>query len=489
MTQLYKIIAEASLPLGAIPAGNKRRHIVTYRKLQDLPLMIWPNGTPCHLANSWLTSVNERSTGRESSTTKAALLTHLIRFCYSRNISFYDFNDAYFEALTTELTEDTIQTPYGGSEKARSSNQTLSIQTVALHYVMWIQNTFPLPDRLPIIGTSETRPGIIIEWRHSPNFSKPYLWHRLLVTKSPPLNDKTAMPERLTAKIREEIYRRRVIADPDDGPKIAPISKPRRKALNYLYSRRIFVINMMSSFGLRPEELWDMPLNRNSSISSAGQVVLPTKKLRGPPEFRTLKVNTNLAFVLQTYIDDRQDYINFLTREKFQISSPNNMLIGENGRSFKKSSLTKEFDRICVDAGIKNTKVCLSMFRHRFITREVKAELILKFDKSPEFALGLTPALRDEVSRTVIKKTGHRRPSSIWPYVHDEYKLLTSDSSQELLHTLRDDLEQKNNAIQDAIYRDRAYADSKNFAEIESLRVQLQEIEARLYKLQKTHDS
>lgn len=489
MTQLYKIIAEASLPSGAAPIGKKRRHIVTYRKLQDLPLMIWPNGSPCHLANLWLTSVNERSTGRESSITKAALLTHLVRFCYSRNISFYDFNDAYFEIFTTELTEGSIETDYGGCEKTRSSNQTLAIQTVALHYLMWLQKAFPLSDRLPIIGTSETRPGIIIEWRHSINFSKPYVWHRLLVTKSPPLNDKAAMPERFTAKIREEIYRRRAIDDPGVCPGLAPISESRSKALNYLYSRRIFVINMMNSFGLRPEELWDMPLDQNLYIFSSGQVVLPTKKLRGPPEFRTLKVNTNLAFVLQTYIDDRRDYLEFLTRENFQISSPDKMLIGVDGRSFKKSSLTKEFDRICIDAGIKNTKVCLSMYRHRFITREVKAELILRFDKNPEFAIELTPALRDEVSRAVIKKTGHRDPSSIWTYVHDEYKLLTTDSTQERLHVLRNDIEHTNNALQDTVYRDRAYGDNKNLSEIESLRTQLQDIEARLYKIQKKHSS
>lgn len=491
MSQLYRIISEVALPVGASPIGQRKRHIVNYLKLHNLPIMFWPSGNPCHLANAWLTSVSEKSTGRESATTKAALLTHLVRFCYARNISFYDFNDAYFETFTTELMESTTLTFDGTNEKSRSSSHTLTIQTACLYFLLWVQDHHPVNNRLPIIGIAKIHPGVIIEWRHSAQFSKPYLWHRSLVTKSPPLNDKTAMPDRLIAKIRDEIYQRRTTGAPTctNEPSQPAASDMRVHTLNYMYSRRMFVVNMMVNFGLRPEELWDMPLDENSNIIGIMRVVLPTKKLRSAVEYRTLKINLNLAITLQTYIDDRSTYLNHLAHNKISISAPSRMLIGENGRSFKKSSLTKEFDRICDAAGIKNMKVCLSMFRHRFITREVKAEMILRLNQNPDLARELTPSLRDEIARAVIKKTGQRRPSSIWPYVHDEYKLLTTDSSHEQLQSLRDDLEQKHNTILDVAYRDKVYADNRNLSELDELRKELKDIEVRLYNLQNRNDS
>ncbi|OLU00873.1 hypothetical protein BVK86_20295 [Pseudomonas reinekei] len=250
----------------------------------------------------------------------------------------------------------------------------------------------------------------------------------------------------------------------------------------------MFVVNMMTSFGLRPEELYDMPLEENANIMESLIILLPTKKTRNYKLTRRLKINLNLAVTLQTYFDDRSSFINFLNETHITIREPNRVLLGENGGTLNKSSITKEFDRLCESAGFRNIKMCLSMFRHRFITREVKAELLLRFNTNPEFARELTPALRDDVSRVVIRKTGHRDPRSVWTYVDEEYKLLTSDDNLQKLNSTKDDIEQTKNSLLDFCYRNQIQTKGRNSDQIDEIRKALKVLEHQLFALQTKKD-
>ena len=490
MTQLYRILSNVRIPSGATPVMKGSRHFVTYVEIPKLPLMFWPNGYPCHLVNIWLAETANRSTGRESAKTNATLITHLIRFCYTRDISFYDFSDAYFRTFTTELSEDTKKLLGGIEEKSRSKTQVHNIQLTSLYFLKWLQEKHPMHDHPPLIGVSAEQPRVTVEWRSSPKNTKFYIWHPLLVTKSPPINDKFAIPDTFIAKIRDEIFRRHLTSKLPARSKLKERNNVElfEANLKYLFSRRMFVINMMTNFGLRPEELYDMPLEENSNIIERLQVLLPTKKTRHSTLARRLKINLNLAVTLQSYFDDRVSYINFLSKTQIAIREPNRVLLGESGRTFNKESITKEFDRLCEGAGLINVKICLSMFRHRLITREVKAELILRFKTNPEFARELTPSLRDDVSRVVMRKTGHRNTKSIWTYVDEEYKLLTVGDDIQKFNSTKDDLEQTKNSLLDLWYRNQINGTTHNNEQIEDIRKTLKELEHRLYTIQTKKD-
>lgn len=481
MAQLYRLLNDIKLPTGASPTMRTKQHIVTYSKIKSLPLMFWPNGTPCHLVNLWLMEIALSSSGKESAKTDATLITHLIRFCFTRNISFYDLSDAYFKIFSRELTNETKPGITQTTRPARLSNQTYSIQQISLNFLLWIQQNHPPYNHLPLIGEATDQPRVIIEFRYSAYSNRKYLWHTDLVTKEPPLNDKFPIPDKYIAKLRAAVFQRyhkliKRSLKPDGSS-----NKNMMAILKYLYSRRMFTINMMTNFGLRPEELEEMPLNDNSNIMNTLCVVLPIKKTRHQSIHRRLTVTMGLAVTLQAYFDDREEFVNHLITLKKLSTPPNNILLGKDGSPLIKASLTKEFDRLCIDAELDDRKVCLSMFRHRFISREVKAELLLRFQKKPELMAELTPTLKENVARAVMPKTGHRRPESIWHYVDEQYKLLSTPDSHEALQTIKDDLEHTKNALEDLTFRQHFNTKDQTASDLEGMRRMIRDIEERLY--------
>jgi len=488
MAQLYRLLSDIELPSGASPLIRTDQHLVTHSKLSSLPLMYWPNAIPCHLANLWLMEIAKSSTGKESAKTSATLITHLVRFCFTRNISFYDFNDSYLRILTSTLQNDFKTGKHKITQLTRSNSQVLAIQHTTLRFLLWIQQNHPPYEQPPIIGLAIDQPRTVIEWRHRPQSRKPYLWHPALVTPTPPINDKFPMPEKYIAKLRNAVYQRyqEMISRHQTSKK-----KPNQytmETLKYLYSRRMFTINMMTNFGLRPQELQELSISENSDITSTLAVTLPTKKTRVASSSRRLKVNMGLAITLQSYFDDRSNFIDFLTEYKTTPMHNDHVLLGKSGEPLNKASLTKEFDRICSDAGFENQKVCLSMFRHRFISREVKAELLLRFKKNPDFLMELTPSLKENVARTVILKTGHRSPSSIWHYVDEQYKLLATPDSHESFRSIKDDLDQTKNTLEDLQFRQHFNSREDITDELTRLRDHIHGLEERLYAAERKRE-
>lgn len=488
MPQLYRLLSDIKIPTGASPLMLTKQHLATYSKFPSLPLMYWPNATPCHLVNLWLMELAKSSTGKESTKTSATLITHLIRFCFTRNISFYDFNDSYLRILTNTLQNELRTGKFQISRLARSGSQVLAIQHTILRFLLWVQKNHPPYNQLPVIGLAVDQPMIVIEWRHKPRSRAPYLWHSDLVTPTPPINDKFPMPEQYIAKLRNAVYQRyQTLTSRYQNPEHKP-EHHRLETLKYLYSRRMFAINMMINFGLRPQELQEMPISENSAITSTLTVVLPTKKTRTAQNWRRLKINMGLAVTLQSYFDDRLRFIEYLATHKNIAPQTNHVLLGKSGEALSKASLTKEFDRLCSDAGLDDKKVCLSMFRHRFISREVKAELLLRFRKNPDFLRELTPSLKESVARTVILKTGHRNPSSIWHYVDEQYKLLATPASHESLQSIKDDLDQTKNTVDDLLFRHHFNSQDQVASELKLLREHIQALEGRLYAAEITRE-
>ncbi|MDD1963744.1 hypothetical protein NPS29_00265 [Pseudomonas putida] len=481
MTQLYRLLPFVQLPTGASPLMRTRQYNVSYASYSNFPLMYWPNAIPCHLVNLWLMEIAQTSTGNESAKTSAVLITHLVRFCFARNISFYEFNDSYFTTFTNQLKNEVKINRFEIARPARSGSQTLSIQHASLNFLIWLQKKHPSPDRPPIIGLSTDQPGIVIQYRFTPHSSRPFIWHPELVSKTTAVNDKFPMPEKYIAKLRNAVFERYQKLLSRTVPADHTSGQSHLLTLKYLYSRRMFTINMMTNFGLRPEELEEMPVAENSNLTSTLIVVLPTKKTRTTQNARRLKINMGLALVLQAYFDDRAEFLQNRLDGQHSPNLDDVLLLGKSGLPLNKASLTKEFDRLCDDAGLEDRKVCLSMFRHRFISREVKAELLLRFRKNPELISELTPSLKESVSRTVISKTGHRNPSSIWPYVDQQYKLLATPDAHESLQSIKDDLDQTKNTLEDLLFRQNFKSQVEIAGELKALRDYIRSLEERLY--------
>ncbi|KMU97118.1 hypothetical protein AC138_04645 [Pseudomonas putida] len=209
----------------------------------------------------------------------------------------------------------------------------------------------------------------------------------------------------------------------------------------------MFIIRMMKLMGMRPEELYDLDLKDNLHVLEKKEILVPTKKRGIPAPIRHFKVNAPSARQFDAYLDARKSYIDFLHSRGIKCVHPEKILIGAYGSRIKKESITKEFDRICEDAGLTSIRVCLSMFRHRFVTREVRIRLELRFAKHPELKNGWTAGLRDEVCREVIELTGHADPASLHHYFHSEYTAVTSDATYSSMLKLKDEIDAANETI------------------------------------------
>lgn len=446
--QLYTLYERELFPGHALPAWQSQGHIGNPRYISNFALIRWPDGRPCHLVNTWLLERASKTTARESCNTDASLITHLVRFCYVSALDFSSFDLAAFQSFRDLLLGGKKETKFG-SKNARDRNQVGRIQRSALFFLEWLHLRHPVACPNPVVGVEGTGAKIVVEYKVDPVTKRIYMYHPMLVVSEPFQNDKAPISETMIQDIRDEIFRRSDVDNLPAASKLKYLADPEMYSASnkYLYERRMFLVRAFKLTGARTEELYDLPLAVNSEVLNTKELVLPTKKRRFAVSPRRFKVDLRDARLVSKYINARKYYQEFLAGRGFFYKKPDQFFLGANGADLKKSSLTKEFDRLCMDAGIVDTRSCLSMFRHRFITREIHARLLIRFANNPGLRNGVTPELRDDVCRDVLPLTGHAQIKSLWHYFDAEYDLMTSSSpySEKLhakakLESLREDL-------------------------------------------------
>ena len=428
--KLYTSYPQARLPDKALPIYKTGGFQGKSRVITNLVLFRWPNGRPCHLVNLWMTHKCLGTAARDSSKTLAGLITHLVSYCYKKHTSFFDFDEDDFIALKKLLVEETIPTATGFRYK-RNNNRTGQIQHTTLAFLYWVTSNHPELCTNPIVGLDNIGANITITLKTNYKSGEQYLDHPEIVSAVPYNDDKAPITESTIQILQDEIFRKYDWEELPATSRLKSIKDPElyRASNLYLYERRMFSIRMMKLMGMRPEELYDLDLDLNQNVKVSREIVAFTKKRGTPPPVRRFKIDASAARQFQNYLDARQRYIEFIESRNITVLQPSNIFLGYNGGTLKKESLTKELDRLCEGTKLSGIRVCYSMFRHRFITREINIRLEARFAKTPELKNGWTVGLRDEICREVIVLTGHADPSSLYHYFHSEYNGTTSDSS------------------------------------------------------------
>lgn len=424
--ELYSEYDEATLP-SAVSFRGKNGYARSSRTIQHLVLIRWPDGRPCHLVNHWLMEKALGTLARETTKVYASQITHLVRYCYTHEVEFFDFTDEDFYHFSNHL-EKLKKSNSKHSAEYIGGNHVRAVQQRALHFFLWIHKNYSSLSSTPLIGESENC-QIIIETRASSYNGRKEVWHRYLKPPEPPKDDKNVITEKMIQALFNAIF---VAHDIDNLPtraKTKQVADPELFTMRntFLYERRIFTIKIMKLTGLRPEELIDIPLELNQSVTATRRISLPTKKQGVPAPIRKFDISTRAALDFQRYLDNRRIFIDFLLNKGLITIPSKSILIGDNGKSIKKSSITKEFSRLCVSAGFFDVRCCLSMFRHRFITRGMHLLLLERFTKNPELRTHWTHGLREDVCNILIRQTGHRQAKSLYGYFHEEYRLLISN--------------------------------------------------------------
>lgn len=437
-TELYTEYKIAALPLSVALKGE-HKYAGYSQTVENLILMRWPDGRPCHLINQWLLEKALRTSAKDTTKVYASQLTHTIRYCFDSKIDFHDFTDEHFHKFSEKLQSVKKSNSLHSAEYI-GGNHVRTIQQRTLHFLSWIAVRYPFLSRRPLIGTDESC-QVLIEYRVNPHTGQRELYHRYLKPREPDRDDKSIITEIMIEKLLNAIF---IAHDIENLPQ-----KSRTKLIadselfvatnDYLYERRLFVIRMMKLTGLRPEELLEIPLKLNADVQKTRYISIPTKKQGYPSPIRKFNINAKAGIDFQRYLDSRERYLEVLINRKIVSIRPASILLAERGNPIRKESITKEFSRLCQSAAFGNVRCCLSMFRHRFITREMHGLLLERFSENKEFKIQYSDALREDICSIVKLKTGHRRASSLYPYFHEEYRLLTKDLERDThLNTLND---------------------------------------------------
>lgn len=404
----------------------------TYRThYQTLPVAAfvrWPSNKPCMAVNTYLLDQAHRWTG-DSVVTEANKLVELVRYCAHgrtdhKACDFGDLNDSDIAGLINKLCTDTYIDDV--SQRVRNNNTVRAIMQACFRFLHWYQETLYVKP-FPLIGHRSSGAAITVMQKVNPHSNRSYFDHRYLPptnTQDPKLPISNTMIENIEAVV-EELY------DAESYPEPASRRFGRDHDLFdayrvYITARRDFMLMMMERTGLRPGELATMSLKGNlrSTNGQRPYLELPTLKRRrlNPPP-RHFYINNDLALRVRIYMRERNVWLKTCQERDPELTDHDAMLLstepGKHGHAIANTALEKDFEKLCLRAGDEGAQSCLSMFRHRFITLEVRLHL-------KELGKGKTELNKQDyriVLEKVREKTGHKNIDSLWHYIDLAYEM------------------------------------------------------------------
>lgn len=427
---------------------------IDYQTWQTSVHVTWPSGKPCLAVNMYLLEKCYSSTG-DSVIATAAKLSELIRYCSSgrfdgRPLGFHELTDSDIAQMATRLCSDTyVDEP---NQRLRNNNTVRAIMHTVFDFLNWYQDNLLLNAR-KIIGTRSEGAAIIIRIKQNSHNRRNYFDHRYLppsVSTEPKLPIDISMIEAIESKIDDlemhenlcEAALRRFKGD----------NEYLNNYLAYQAARRNFMIFIMRSTGLRPEEMARMSVAENNISSRTDKpfLILPTMKRRSlEPPLRKFPITDKQAWRVKIYLRSRQNWLAFCANRTSATVDTDAMFLsvgpGSLGKPVGKGALQKDFKELCNSAGFRNQQSCFSMFRHRFITDLVHMHLIAFDGKKGE--------LNKQDYRTLLEKvrekTGHKSIDSLWHYIDlvrgmagvwDPVNLLikVTQDAEQLRHELRE---------------------------------------------------
>ncbi|CAN7407134.1 tyrosine-type recombinase/integrase [Duganella sp. LjRoot269] len=416
-SQLFNV-RPVDLPSSWLSASNGGR--VSFEHIEHFPFMRWPDGRPCDVVNEYFIEIAHAHTGK-SLVTFASQLSYLVRYCWVKGLPISALSDEHIHEFVAMLTEEKSLRP--PREFARNHNTTRGILKRAIMFLLWYQKNWVLPYLPPLIGIKKSSPQIIIRRivNKFPKKGQPksYYTHRAM----PP--DVTVDPKRpIALNVIEAIERAIDELSGPESQKAAFVKRFRNRPellsaqLNYMRSRRHFMLWLMKRTGLRPAEMFQMSVDAHKDILREKRLLIPTMKRRreNPPPRRfpiTLKDST----VFHRYLVIRGGYVAILKENGFAIENLDALFLGVNGGAIKKTSLERDFSRLVVTAGFKDVRTCFSMFRHRFITYEVIVHIKEFMVESGKMRHGMGKTDYESILKRVATKTGHASAESLWNYI------------------------------------------------------------------------
>lgn len=377
----------------------------------------WPDGTPCSLVEMYLVSKFRRGASvREdggSLRAIAAKLMHLIRHCWLIQRNFWELDDDDIYGLIESLMSE--MKPATPLVRIRDNNRVRNIVAAVVEFLLWLQSDVMVG--LTLIGVG---PEFRIRLKQQKvSYSKgnrhilQLVYHRL-----PPPDTKE--PKRaISSEKRNALWKAvsRMAGVTVVSPPWARGGSRGPLLSTYLKARRELLLELLEATGARPGELSRLAVSGNEDCYKSQELVLVTLKRRRHVE-RKIKLQPGVAMRLAVFIrKHRAALLKAIEGANATIAPLDRVFLGILGAPMHERTMVTEFSRISSVAGLREYQSCMSMFRHRFITKQVAIHLgiyISQENKTKEM-------MTDADYRTILKKvatiTGHGDESSLLHYI------------------------------------------------------------------------
>jgi site-specific recombinase XerD len=346
-------------------------------------------------------------------------LTHIIKFCWKNSLVFGVLVDADFRSFVSGLLPDSDLSV----KRMRNTNTVRRIIMRTLHFFAWIQNNFLL-DR-PLVGLSKQSAQITLCEKPSDylrNTSR--LVYRYLPPKDitdPKKPMPTAIRNQLTTAVHR-LHQRNV----ERSQLLVQVSDISQLRVDLLLQRRQLLLRLLEATGCRPGELTELSVTKNRLKIQEMRLILPTLKRRKARAVeRIIPIDDGTAIKFAAFLGLRERFFAALQRSDRQIQGNDHVFVSiTNGLPLRISSLESEFKRIRTEArtlkdALPSQRACMSMFRHRFITKMV-AIYLTEFLKENPLVNRFT--ITESDYRTILTRvkvlTGHGSVESLFPYIH-----------------------------------------------------------------------
>ena len=369
------------------------------------PYILWPNGTPCLIANLYLLHISERhpqisADGRLQDSKGGTLgqyashISQLIRRCWIRRVDPFHIDDSFFADFIISLIEEYSQTR--PDKRKRLDETTRVIGRECLKFLKWVGEFHGDPNFVSPKGTIRTSIEQVIS-----NFNGQ---HQVTSTET-----HHSFPLPFREHTRDPI--------PQHNIKKLETAAAEAKHSEFIKTRDKALIALLQHTGARRVEIASITLSavRNAQLMKYPMITIVTVK-RGEVHIREVPVSA-IAF------NDVKEYIS--ERQKIQKKHPEHkndyLFISETtGKPLAVETPTKIISKLREAAGISE-QACAHMFRHAFIgnlfTLLIERH---KFNSKDEFEQAL---INDEVFLKKVQEwTGHKSLRSLRTYLQKVFK-------------------------------------------------------------------
>ncbi len=391
----------------------------------------WPDGTPCSLLEMYLISKFRRGVSvREdggSLRSVVSKLMHLVRYCWP-NRDFWELDDEDVYNLVESLMAETR--PDAPFVRVRDNNTVRAIVAAIVEFLLWLQNDVMVGRRLIGVGPDYRIRLVerkVLDSRRNRHVVQ-LVYHRL-----PPRDTKE--PKRPMARDKRNALWEAVVAM--SGTTVVPPLWARggdhgTEITNYLKARRELLLELLEATGARPGELSRLSVSANDECYKSKELVLVTLKRRRNLE-RKIKLQPGVAMRLSVFIrKHRAVLLKAIEGAGSGVNPQDRVLLGINGLPMSERSLVSEFARISTVAGLGEYQSCMSMFRHRFITKQVAIHLGIYLGQEGKTREMMTGGDYRSILKKVATVTGHGDEASLLHYLDLAWDELGTGSQVEV---------------------------------------------------------